>query len=76
MTGHSKRNTLRENFRVSAHCDAVFEGSCYIVEVERLTWTEARARCVQLGGHLASIESHAENQIVFGLAEGTRDSNV
>ena len=50
-------------------CDAVSDGSCYIVEAELLTWADARARCVQLGGHLVIIESHAEDQFVATLYE-------
>ena len=48
----------------------MFGGSCYIVEEDRLTWADARDRCVQLGGHLVIIESEAEDQFVFELAEG------
>ena len=40
------------------------------MEAEPLTWADARDRCEQLGGHLAVIESEAENQFVFELAEG------
>ena len=56
--------------RVSVLCHGVFESSCYTVEVEELTWADARARCVALGGHLAIIESQAEDQFVVGLAQG------
>ena len=50
----------------------VFESSCYIVEAEQLTWADVRARCVELGGHLAIIESQAENQVVANLIQGKR----
>ena len=66
----NERRTPRSQYRVSVQCDEVFEGSCYIVEADRLTWSDARARCVALGGHLAIIESPAENQFVFELAVG------
>ena len=56
--------------RVSVQCDGVFEGSCYTMETQGLTWADARARCVDGGGHLAIIESPAENQFVFELAVG------
>ena len=42
------------------------------MEAEPLTWADARDRCEQLGGHLAVIESEAENQFVFELAEGIK----
>ena len=66
----NERRTPRSQYRVSVQCDEVFGGSCYIVEEDRLTWADARDRCVQLGGHLAIIESEAEDQFVFELAEG------
>ena len=47
----------------------MFEVSCYIVVEERLQWTDARARCVALGGHVVIIESQAENQVVFDSAQ-------
>ena len=56
--------------RVSVRCDAVLDGSCYIVEAEQLTWDDARARCVQLGGHLAIVESESENQFIKDLTAG------
>ena len=65
-------DALQQNIGVSAQCDAVFGGSCYIVEAELLTWSEARARCVQLGGHLAIIESQAEDQFVANLTGSKR----
>lgn len=33
----------------------------------RLTWEDARARAVELGGHLATLTSAAEDQFVFAL---------
>ena len=66
----NERRTSISQYRVSVQCDEVFGGSCYIVEEDRLTWADARDRCVQLGGHLAIIESEAEDQFVFELAEG------
>ena len=46
------------------------------MEAELLTWADARARCVQLGGHLVIIESQAENQVVLNLAQSKRGSMV
>ena len=56
--------------RVSVQCDGVFEGSCYTMETQGLTWADARARCVDGGGHLVIIESQAENQFVANLTQG------
>ena len=66
----NEKRTSRNQHRVSVQCDEVFGGSCYIAEADRLTWADARARCEQLGGHLAVIESQAEDEFVFQLAEG------
>ena len=55
----------------------MFGGSCYTVEREQLTWADARARCVALGGHLVIIESHEEDHFVADLTESIiSDSNV
>ena len=50
--------------------------SCYIVEEQVLTWDAASARCVQLGGHLAIIESEAENQVLTGLIQGKSSTRL
>ena len=50
----------------------MFGGSCYIVETQGLTWSDARARCVDWGGHLAIIDSLAENEFVVDLAQRKR----
>ena len=70
MTYNAYRWRVCLGIRVSVECDAMFSGSCYIVETEQLTWADARARCVALGGHLAIIESHAENQFITDLTAG------
>ena len=70
MTVHTKIQLHTSRVGVSVQRYGVFGGSCYIVEADRLTWADARARCEQLGGHLAVIENQAENQFVFELAGG------
>lgn len=42
----------------------VFEGSCYELFDELLPWSEAEARCVAWGGHLASVESLEEDALL------------
>ena len=55
---------------VLVQCDAVLDDSCYMAQAELLTWDDARARCVQLGGHLVIIESEDEQQFVANLTRG------
>lgn len=53
--------------------DAVeFNGKHYKVFEEHLTWKEAKSRCEQLGGHLAVVNSLAENDFIYGLAAKTQ----
>ncbi len=50
-----------------------FNGHSYRRFDEGLTWTEAKARCESLGGHLATITSQAEQTFLEGLIQdGTK----
>jgi hypothetical protein len=53
-----------------------FAGHAYKFYPELVTWKQAKAKCEQLGGHLAIPESLEENQFVAGLmtAAGWQDS--
>ena len=42
---------------------------CYKVFTDNTTWALAEAQCVNDGGHLASVQSEAENAAIF-LAGG------
>jgi hypothetical protein len=49
--------------------DAVyFAGHAYAVNLSKITWHEARLLCELNGGHLACIESLAEQEFLLGLA--------
>ena len=39
---------------------------CYLVTTDDMTWYDALTRCSDMGGHLVSIESNAELQVVTG----------
>ena len=45
-------------------------GNCYIHVNDIVTWDAAVQGCVDLGGHLVTITSDREQQIVFGLGDG------
>ena len=46
---------------------------CYTQITQSTTYRDAEAACVQRGGHLVSIQSHAEHDVVRALAKtGTR----
>ena len=52
----------------------IFEGHRYQVFDESMTWTEAKAYCEELGGHLATVTSQEENDFIAGLiADGTKN---
>ena len=42
----------------------VYNGHTYMIFDKNTTWSEAKVFCEQLGGHLATIESSAENEFV------------
>jgi lectin-like protein len=49
----------------SAPCPGlVFEGSCYEFFDEQVSWSGAEERCIAWGGHLASVESSAEDAFI------------
>ena len=51
----------------------VFNGHSYKAFDESMTWTQAKAYCESLGGHLVTITSQAENDFVASLiAPGTK----
>lgn len=48
----------------------------YALYTEDVSWTEARARCIEKGGHLVVISSEEEFRKIVGLAESYGASNV
>ena len=52
----------------SAVCDAMYAGSCYVIVSESLTWTSARSSCETIGGHLVTIDSQEENDVIHNIA--------
>ncbi|XP_072177023.1 echinoidin-like [Diadema setosum] len=48
-----------------------FHGSCYRLFLAKKTWQEAENHCVQLGGHLTSILSEAENTFLYNYWRNT-----
>ena len=50
-----------------------FNGNSYMFFAEVVTWHEAKARCEEMGGHLATIQSRGENEFVLNLARRGRE---
>lgn len=50
---------------------ATFEGNRYLFCPDVVTWEEARDNCRRLGFELVKIESEAEQEFVWGVAEET-----
>ena len=48
-------------------CDATYLSSCYIFVTELLTWESARSRCQSMGGHLATIDSQEEKNVIYRM---------
>ena len=58
------------SFFFSDTCDAQYADSCYAIVSEPLTWQGARSRCEVWGGHLVTIDSSAENDVIHSIAVG------
>ena len=54
---------------IAADCNAIYAGSCltFTSDAGQLTWTQAEQNCRMSGGHLASIESEAESNILASI---------
>lgn len=48
-----------------------FGGSAYQIYTESVTWEEAKTRCEEMGGHLASITSAEEQSFIEELNSGS-----
>ncbi len=44
-----------------------YNGNTYELYLNRLTWEHAKAKCEELGGHLATVTSTAEQQVLSAL---------
>ena len=63
----------KNNERYQQVTDSVYQNHSYQRFDEGMTWTQAKARCEELGGHLVTITSEEEQKYVEGLLEsGTK----
>ena len=46
-----------------------WNGNCYKQNEDLLTWKDAEKKCVEFGGHLASVHSDQENNFIFLTSE-------
>lgn len=44
-----------------------YNGHSYYRSTGSMTWTDARQACINMGGHLVTVTSAAENNFIFGL---------
>lgn len=51
---------------------AYYDGSAYKIYLTSATWAEAKQQCEDLGGHLATITSQAEQDFIEKLNSGSR----
>ena len=55
-------------FSVSFECPSgwiYWSGNCYKQNQDLLTWGDAEKKCIEYGGHLASVHSDQENNFIF-----------
>ena len=50
-----------------------FSSSCFKLGEDKKTWADAEIKCVEEGGHLASVESNEENWNIQGLLKDIQD---
>ena len=62
------QKTLAFAYGISGDCGGQYGNSCYIVMPIPLNWLNASRWCQAVGGHLATIESQAENEVVHRAA--------
>ena len=55
-------------YRYSVVCDARNGSSCYVMNPHWLTWEDARSWCEAGGGHLVTIDSQEENDMIHNIA--------
>ena len=67
MAGMIKINPTTLVYVYTGACDATYLSSCYIFVTEKLTWESARRKCHSMGGHLATIDSQEENNVIHRL---------
>lgn len=60
---------FKDNESYSIIYGSVFNNHKYEVFDESLTWYEAKAKCEEMGGHLVTISSRAENDFVMSLVK-------
>ena len=56
----------------SVHFNTVYQLHGEYEKTPPMTWTDAEQYCVSNGGHLASIHSQAEHDLVWAVARGER----
>ncbi len=54
-------------------CDIVLNGDCIVYVTTAMNWDNAEVNCIQLGGHLTSIHSSAENTALSHLRTNVED---
>ena len=65
---HSSLNT--------GFCGGNYGSSSFIVVPVPLSWQNASSNCQVMGGHLATIESQAENNIIHDAAASKFDMHI
>lgn len=61
--------------RVEASAAEFYKGHRYQVIDESMKWQDAKAACEEMGGHLVTITSKAEQKFVYSLLKNT-DKNI
>ncbi|NXO40011.1 CLC4D protein, partial [Locustella ochotensis] len=46
-----------------------FQGSCYYLSLDTMSWAESEQNCTGMGSHLVVINSRAEQEFLFNLTK-------
>lgn len=61
--------------KIKHQCPSGFEfskdGSCYRLDMEKVTWGVAKMRCEALASHLVAIESRQEQRFIMDSVKST-----
>ncbi|XP_009079702.1 PREDICTED: C-type lectin domain family 4 member D-like, partial [Acanthisitta chloris] len=52
-----------------------FQGNCYYLSIDTMSWVESEQNCTGMGSHLVVINSAAEQEFLFNLAKEKVTSN-
>ena len=65
-----QRLSLCSSLLFQGLCEAVVDGSCVVMVPRKLNWYQARDNCIQKGGRLLEIHTHAIHDVISSIETG------